>query len=206
MIHLNTEHKFRIIFFITGLYLFLFTIIAVMRRNEEFIYYSIIVLTIFFILLKFRKKLYISVSSMIGLSFAQMLHVLGINIHIARQRLYDIWIIHGYFRYDNLVHLLSMMVVTIAMYDIMKNYLHEKIHNNKIILSLILILIVCGIGAFNEVMEFGAVLFFNAGAQVGDYTNNALDLVFNLLGALAGCIYLAIIIKKSNHRRDIRKV
>ena len=40
-----------------------------------------------------------------------------------------------------------------------------------------------GLSAINEIIEFSTVAFFNADG-VGGYHNNALDLVFNLMGIL----------------------
>ena len=49
-----------------------------------------------------------------------------------------------------------------------------------------------GVGAGAEITELLAVVFFDASAAVGDYYNNAIDLVFNLLGSLTACGYLII--------------
>jgi hypothetical protein len=47
-----------------------------------------------------------------------------------------------------------------------------------------------GLGAFNKVIELGAVIFLGASGQVGDYLNNAIDLMYNLGGAVLACFYL----------------
>ena len=46
-----------------------------------------------------------------------------------------------------------------------------------------------GIGALNEIIEFAAVVIFGQ-TGVGGYWNTALDLVFNLLGAIAATIFI----------------
>lgn len=40
-----------------------------------------------------------------------------------------------------------------------------------------------GVSAVNEIIELSAVVFFNS-SGVGDYYNNALDMVFNLAGIM----------------------
>lgn len=51
-------------------------------------------------------------------------------------------------------------------------------------------MIASGFGAFNEVLELGAVAYLNAAKQVGDYFNNAFDLLFNMLGSIIACFFL----------------
>ena len=139
---------------------------------------------------------------MIGLSLAQLIHVLGGNLYVGSTRLYDYWIIDGLIRYDNVVHLFTSIILTFVVYDMLKNYLHEKMHYSRTILILLLVLIVSGIGAFNEIMELGAVLFFHAQDRVGDYLNNAFDLVFNLIGVLVGSL---ILVNRKDYKNNYSK-
>jgi glycopeptide antibiotics resistance protein len=53
-----------------------------------------------------------------------------------------------------------------------------------------------GLGAINELVEFGAVLIFNVGQQVGDYTNTLLDLTFNTIGSAIMASFLVLTKKK----------
>lgn len=65
-----------------------------------------------------------------------------------------------------------------------------KIKHHPALFSLLLILIALGIGALNEILEFGAVVFLDAQEAVGDYFNNAADLVFNLIGSVIAVIFI----------------
>ena len=58
--------------------------------------------------------------------------------------------------------------------------------NSKAI-SFFAILASSGVGALNEIVEFGAVVFLGQ-TGVGGYYNTALDLVFNFVGAFVGGI------------------
>lgn len=46
-----------------------------------------------------------------------------------------------------------------------------------------------GFGVLNEVVEFVAVAFFGQ-TGVGDYWNTALDLVFNMFGAIIATVFI----------------
>ena len=187
---MDNNRALNVVLMFTGAYLLFFAIITFLRKNYEFLYYGGIVFIIFLLLVIYHKRLQLSFSNLLGLSIIQLIHMLGGNIYIHEVRLYDIWIIQNFFRYDNLVHFVATFILAIVIYDMIKHYLHEKMHYNKIVLFLFIVLIVSGIGAVNEVMELGAVVWFNAAQRVGDYFNNALDLLFNLLGASFGAIYI----------------
>lgn len=62
---------------------------------------------------------------------------------------------------------------------------------NKLAVSVLLIFIGMGIGAFNEIVEFVAVLLVPE-TGVGGYENTLWDLVFNSFEVLAAVLYLRI--------------
>lgn len=196
---MSKMNKYTMLLFATIAYLIIFSTVQIVRKNSEFIYYNTIMLVIFVLLVRYQKKLLLSYSSILGLSFSYFLHMAGGNIYLGETRLYDLWIVAELFKYDNLVHLVSTVVLTLAIYDVLSSHLAEKIVYKRANLYIILILMVMGIGALNEVMEFGAVIFFDAGDRVGDYANNALDLIYNLIGASIGSI---IIFFKRDYREQ----
>jgi hypothetical protein len=55
-----------------------------------------------------------------------------------------------------------------------------------------------GTGAFVEIIEFSAVVFLGAAEQVGDYFNNAIDLLFNLTGSGIACFFIMHYHRKAN--------
>ena len=67
---------------------------------------------------------------------------------------------------------------------------------------LLLVIIGMGLGVINELVEFVAVLVFDVGKQVGDYTNNLLDLVFNTIGSIIMATFLVLTNQKLTHRED----
>ncbi|MBT4322356.1 hypothetical protein HOD53_04225, partial [Candidatus Woesearchaeota archaeon] len=69
-------------------------------------------------------------------------------------------------------------------------YLKKLFDQNKLLFLFTLILITSGLGAVYEIIELFAVYFLNASEAVGTYYNNALDLIFNLIGSLFAAIWL----------------
>lgn len=172
-------------------YLALFTILAIINKNYEFLYYTIILSALILIIVLYHKKIHLSKHILFGLTIVGAMHIFGGNIHIFGIRLYDIWLIPpNILKYDSIVHAFGIFVATFVAYSFIHPHLDKKINHNAVLLSLILISVAMGIGAFNEVLEFGAVVFLGAAKQVGDYINNALDLVFNLFGSIIACFFI----------------
>ncbi len=138
----------------------------------------------------FHKKLHLSALMISGLTLLGAMHIFGGNIYIGATRLYDFWIIPEIFKYDNLTHAIGIFVATIISYNLLHPHLDKKIIHNKFFLSLVLILIASGIGSFNEILELFAVILFDVAKEVGNYLNNAFDLVFNLIGSIIACFVI----------------
>ena len=119
-----------------------------------------------------------------------LMHLAGGNLYFNGIKLYDIYSFQNFIRYDQIVHTLGFFVATFVSYSLIRPYLDIRVKHHPLILSIILILIASGFGAINEVLEFAAVLFLGAAQAVGDYYNNAWDLVFNLLGTIAACLFI----------------
>lgn len=185
----------------TGILLIVFALIAGFFKNLEFLYYNIVTLAIMFgFIAVYRKNNTIHWSIILGLTFALVLHNLGGNLYFGGVRLYSIWLIGHIFRYDNLVHMTSMFVMAFLIHALISPHLYEKLKGNKLLYGIVVVLIVLGLGAFYEILELMAVLFLNAGERVGDYLNNAFDLVFNMLGATAACTII-LLRKRAQERK-----
>ena len=71
----------------------------------------------------------------------------------------------------------------------MKNMMTKSLNKLFFAISIVVVLAGLGAGALNEIIEFFiTVMLQNTG--VGGYENTALDLVFNLLGAIGAMIYI----------------
>ena len=197
---MKEETKLKIMSYFLAIYAVAFIILSFIDNNLEFLFYSFIMFILTVIVVLYHKHIRLTSSLIIGLILISVLHTFGGHVFIHGTRLYDFYLINGIFRYDNLVHFIGYYVTTLIAYNLLFPYLDDRIKTNTVYLSLLLIFITIGIGAVNEIFELFAVLFLNAGLRVGDYFNNALDLVFNLLGSSAACFYLMYHYKK--HRKE----
>jgi uncharacterized membrane protein YjdF len=200
---MKEKTKLRIILaFVIG-YLAIFTIISLFNKNYEFLYYTVLMFIIIFIAVLYYKKLHLPIVVLAGFAFLGGLHVMGGNIFIKGIRLFDLWLIPQVFKYDNFVHLFATFFVTLAAYSLFYPLLDKKIKQNKFLLCFLLVLIASGIGALYEIIELGSVVFLDAKEGVGDYMNNAIDLVFNLLSSILACVFLMVYYEKQQKNLDL---
>jgi len=181
---MREKTELKLMLWFTIIYLVLFAILAFIKGNYEFLYYISILSFLIFIISYYHKKMHLTTQVLLGLTILGIMHVLGGNIFISGMRLYDFWLIQNIFKYDNFVHAFGTFVVTFVVYSLIQPYLTKKSFQKKFLMFIFLILITVGLGAINEIVEFFAVMFLGAAKTVGDYTNNALDLVFNLIGSI----------------------
>lgn len=196
---MNENTKIRLTFWFTLLYVSFFSIFAILRGNYEFIFYTVIMSVLIFIIIRIYKKLHLTSYILGGLALLGILHVLGGNVHIFDTRLYEFWLIDGVLKYDNMVHAFGIYVITFICYSLVYPHLDKKAKHNYVLLSVVLITSAIGFGALNEVIELMAVLFLGAAKQVGDYFNNAFDLLFNFIGASAACVFIIRYHKKQRN-------
>jgi len=148
--------------------------------HEFFIYATVIILTIFFFWLKFRR-LDIRFSLLILVEISILLHFSGAFVEIHGHRLYDSRLFD--IRYDKLVHFINAMIATLVVIFLFKR---RDLPQTPFVL-LIAVLTVLGLGAIVEIIEFAVTLTVPHNG-VGDYNNNMFDLVANLLGSLSSAL------------------
>jgi hypothetical protein len=175
------------------LILSLFSFIFVDRGNFEFVLYLIVILTLTVVVIIFNKKFQFSNAVLVSLVFLSFLHLSGGGIQVGDGILYDYILIplfknYPVFRYDQLVHGVGFGIATFAIYQIIKPLVQTKVIKSNP-LSFVIVMAALGLGVINEVIEF-LVTVVTPINEVGDYMNNALDLVFNFIGALIGLIII----------------
>lgn len=182
------EKKF---LYFTIAYIILFTLSALWHGNIEFLYYSGVMITLLWIIVYTYHRVSLDSWIAASLSILGLMHLTGGNVSIAGIRLYDITIIPGWIRYDNIVHSFGSFILTFIAFNLLHPIIHEnlKIKKRMIFMGL-LVLVSLGVGSINEMIEFFAVTFLDAAQQVGDYQNNAKDLVFNSIGAMTASIII----------------
>lgn len=185
-----TRRQNYLILIFTLVYMTAFTAYALWNANNEFLYYTIMIVLMIYLVLTVDKRLRLAPFIILNLSLLGFFHLLGGNYYVGNTRLYDYWIVPNHFRYDNFVHTYGSFIATLTLYSMIANFVDEKLKKNHVVFSLILILMAAGIGTFVELFELSAVVFLGAGDQVGGYFNNAFDLFFNLIGAILASIVI----------------
>jgi putative membrane protein len=170
-----------------------FTIWFVAVKNYEFLLYTVTLGLLIYILAKTDKIFnYLSLAKW-GFTVWLFLHLAGGSFRVAGERLYDFMFFtligDPYFilRYDQVIHAFCYFVITLFVFSMVMYVSRKKIH--PFLIGLIAVLASMGISAMNEIIEFSTVAFFQA-IGVGNYFNNALDLVFNLIGAGLALVYV----------------
>jgi hypothetical protein len=164
----------------------IFTLVFILKKNYEFLFYTLTLSIAIYILAKSDKIFKYSTLAKYGFTLWLFGHLAGGSFKIAGTRLYDTVLLpligepYNILRYDQVLHFYCYVVIGALVYSIISYYLKET---NKKALATITIISAMGIGGINEIIEFATVSFFGA-TGVGNYINNALDLVFNSLGAI----------------------
>jgi len=181
------EKKFVIGFMFA--YTAIFSIYAFFTKNFEFVYYTIIMILLILYIYKKQNSLWLSNNIVIGLAIFGLLHIFGGGFYLNGTRVYDLNLFLG-INYDNLVHGVGIFVITFVSYNLLRPHVDKHIIKNRVSLVILLLLLSMGIGAINELVEFGAVLFFDAETRVGDFYNTGYDLVSNLVGAIVAIAFI----------------
>lgn len=171
-------------------YLSAFTVNAIVNANFEFLYYTFFISFFIYIVIVLHQNLHLAFFILLNMSVLGFLHLLGGNFYINELRLYDFYFLPGTLKYDNFIHAYASFIGTLALYSLLVNYVSKPIIERYYVLALILVLMAMGVGTLVELAELGAVLFFGATEQVGDYYNNSFDLIFNTLGAVLATLVI----------------
>ncbi len=185
------------------LYIIPFTIYYLSTGNYEFLIYIAVLVIIGLVLLLTLRKSKLDYLALYGLSIWGLLHMAGGGIRINGKTLYSLHLINivdkgGQFfilKMDQAVHFYGFMVAAIVIFQLLSNNL-KNVDKSKLAIFLAWIGSM-GLGALNEVVEFIAFISLDK-TGVGDLYNTGLDLVFNMLGALAGAFFAFYYLKKRN--------
>jgi uncharacterized membrane protein YjdF len=179
-----------------GVNLVLFLILCVFRYHarfieyrgaehleEFFIYAGVIVAAVVLLWLVFRNYRFDPVILMC-LQAGIVMHFCGAFVLIDGARLYDAHLLG--IRYDKYVHFVNAFAATAL---VARLFEIQHIALTRVNLVFVL-LVVLGLGAVIEIVEYGVVLTVPRNG-VGDYDNNMQDLLSNLCGAIASVAALA---------------
>ena len=180
-------------------YVVAFTAYYVSIGNYEFLFYILILVMLVVATGLLHRKIGLGYPLLWSLSLWGLMHMAGGGLYIGGTKLYDLvlvplWVAEEFtiLKFDQFVHLYLYYVVCFLLYRLVS--LYPVTLPGRLLWPLIA-LAATGIGALNEIAELATVLLFqNTG--VGNYHNNAWDIVFNTAGSVAGVLTLAAL-----HRR-----
>jgi putative membrane protein len=160
--------------------------------NWEFLAYIGQVVALLIILMATIKKTRFPVWILTLLSVWAALHMAGGAVQVGDGVLYGYRFFHLFgegdsyvLRYDQVIHFYGFFTATLAAYWLMLPQLKPGFRLG--VVAFVAALAGMGLGALNEVIEFGAVLAVPE-TGVGGYYNTAIDLVANALGATLAAI------------------
>ena len=170
--------------------------------NFEFAWYVFVLLGFIAFISYMMQKVPLPDSVLVLLSAWGLLHMMGGGIPVGESVLYSYRIFPFYdgggeffiLKFDQLVHMYGFGVGAVAIHWLIRTRAPSV---KPLWRSLLAALASMGLGTVNEVAEFAAVIAVEE-TGVGGYHNIALDLVFNLIGALlaVGVLELYLHLKK----------
>ena len=171
----------------------LLTVLTLVFRNHEFLIYAITVLVLVAVLYKTDRHFRFSRLGLWLFNGWLVMHSLGGLASYQGVRFYDLMLLdlvgdpYHVLKYDQFVHFYCYVAISVLMWSVVRKI--AKPNANGLSLCVINVLAASSLGAVNEIVEFLAVILLGS-EGVGGYTNTAIDLVANLLGAIVGTVYM----------------
>jgi len=186
---MNMKSPYILNFFLAGL----LTLLTIVFQNYEFLLYAITAILLVAVIYKTDQYFKFDQVGLWLFSVWLILHILGGLASYQGVRFYDLVLLNligdPYYilKYDQFVHFFCYAVMAILMWSVVQKI--AKKNANSVAVCVVTILAASSIGAVNEIIEFLAVVALGTDG-VGGYTNTAIDLVANLIGAIAGTLYM----------------
>jgi uncharacterized membrane protein YjdF len=145
-----------------------------------------------------RKKASFSRLLYFGFFLWGLLHLLASGLSIDGKVLYGIVVVPisdtlPIIRFDQIIHVVGFGATALFVYELIEGKLKDI---DRFSLGFTIVMAGLGIGALNEIIEF-LISFHVAENKVGGYTNNSLDLIADLIGAL---LVLPIVFFRENKK------
>lgn len=170
-----------------------FTLTFIWQDNVEFIGYVVIVGVLFGLVLFSNRYVEYPNFVLWGLLAWSVLHMLGGVISPTGGVFYTLVFYplvgepYNILKYDQVIHTIGFFVATLVMYQVLEKYLKRPFGWWGV--GIVIVMAGLGLGAVNEIVEFLMTVFVPE-TNVGGYVNNALDLIFNLIGAILAVVFI----------------
>jgi hypothetical protein len=177
-------------------YLIPFGAICLQGGNREFLLYLAVMLGLIPLVAWLHARIDLHIGTLWGLALWGLAHLAGGLLQIPDHWphddspvLYDLWLVPGRLRYDQLVHALGFGLTTWLCWQGLAAAFRSAGVPIRPTLGLLTLSALggMGLGALNEMIEFLAVLTI-PDTNVGGYTNTGWDLVFNAVGCCVAAV------------------
>jgi putative membrane protein len=169
-------------------YVTAFGVYFVAAGNSEFVWYVVTLIILMGLVGATRRQAGFTPGLLWMLSIWGLAHMSGGSIRVDGAVLYAWYFLPLYssgdlqlLKYDQIVHFYGFAVTAVVLWQILRHNF-PSLEGTRTLL-VFPVLGSMGLGSLNELIEFAAVLSFE-NTNVGGYTNTALDLLFNTLGAI----------------------
>ena len=146
--------------------------------------YAVVVLVGAAVVTRIHVRVGLSTVTIWGLVAFALGHLAGGMVPVGDGVLYQLWLVDGVLRYDNLQHAVGFGFVGRATWETLQHRLAPPERDRPSIAMWIVVLAAAAAGAVNEIVEYALTLVLPE-HQVGGYDNTARDLIANLVGGLA---------------------
>jgi|SRR3989344_2468262 len=161
----------------------LIEVLVLAQKKIAIFYFNLAILLALLLIYILNKRTPVPIMPTLFITFVGFFNFIADIIEIDGVKLYDVTFL--FVRTDMVIHFLTAFSLTIIIYSLLK----VKVKTTKNILLILSLLITMGFGALYEIFELIGTFILTT-SIVGNYLNNALDLVLDLLGALASLLYL----------------
>lgn len=189
-------------------YMVISLVSALSLRNSEFAFYLVVMCILIAVVVSIHLKIRLHLAALWGLAIWGLAHMAGGLMPIPQSWpkqgdsyvLYNLWLIPGILKYDQLVHAFGFGLITwICWQSVCKAFAGHGV-DVKPSFGLMTLCVAAGMGfgAANEVVEFIATITMPS-TNVGGYANTGWDLVANLVGCVIAAIVIALNPRRLNY-------
>jgi uncharacterized membrane protein YjdF len=183
----------------TALYLAAATVGAFALGNREFLFYIVVMVLLLGVVWLVHRSIALTTATLWALSLWGLLHMAGGLLAVPAswpidgdiRVLYSLWLIPERLKYDQVVHAYGFGVATWVCWQGIRAAIRQRGGDAVPTPGLMVLAAAAGmgLGALNEVVEFGATLLVPE-TNVGGYLNTGWDLVANAIGATAAAVFV----------------
>ena len=177
----------------TATYMLVALVAALLRKNPEFAFYLVIMSILIGATACVHWQSRLHIGALCGLSLWGLAHLAGGLMPVPASWpthgddlvLYNLWLIPGALKYDQLVHAFGFGLMTWISWQGICNAFHRRGIEVEPTWGLLTLCVASGMGfgAANEIVEFIATITL-PNTNVGGYENTGWDLVANFVGCV----------------------